>query len=305
MEYFNPDYKKFYNCNFSQLYHSSIPSLTSRPLDEDVFASISEKVADLSINSAHKNFIMADLKKSFFKDLKNADVDYLIIDLYADAIKNLVNFPDGSLLSTFHLNLSEIRPELKYDLISPRDNDDKYFEIFKDGVDKFYLEIQKIIPQEKIILDKGKFPYKWQNEKGQIQYYEKSQINIHKDINYFWDKLNNYFLSKFPNIRVIDLRDTDYMPHQDFPFGASSMHYESGYYREFLNRLNKIVLEDKLEELKLNEETYSKNEREKKELENNLKETNNLMAERLAVSGYLMYKIRNLIDRLKKRLNFD
>ncbi len=153
-----------------------------------------------------ESYIRSDLNKSFFEDLKNANVDYLIIDLYADAVKNLIMFPDGSSLGSFHLNLSELCPDLDFDILSPMDDDNEFFEVFKQSLDKFRDEILKIVPEERIILNKGYFAYKWKNEKGQILDYADHQITFFRDINYFWDKINNYFQYKMPNIKIIDLR---------------------------------------------------------------------------------------------------
>ena len=252
MEYFNPDYKKFYNCTFSQLYHSSIPALASKPLKPDFLENLLKKIDEQNVNSENKNFLMVDVKKSFFQEIKKIEIDYLIIDLYSDAVKNLIRFPDESYIGTFHLDVNKLFPELKYEVISPLDNNEVFFELFKKGVDKFAERILEIIPEENIILNKGNFAYKWQNKKGQIVEYEKNQIKSYKEINYVWDKLNNYFLKKLPKVKIIDMRDTNYIPHYDFPFNSAAMHYESDYYKEFLNRLNKIVLEDKLKQLTIN-----------------------------------------------------
>lgn len=251
MEYFNPDYKKFYECTFSQLYHSSIPALTSKQLNMDILRDISEHLDILNVNAENKNFIKVDMEKSFFKDLKEKDVDYLIIDLYADVVKTLIKFPDGSYIGTFHI--SELAMEHDYELLSPIKDNNKYFEVFKEGLDKFHDEILKIIPEDKIILNRGTFAYEWQDENGKINSFGEVQRDFFNDINSFWDRLNNYFQYKFPNSKVIDLSYTDYTSHQDFPFSSKpipeAMHYESEYYRKFLDLLNKIVLEDKLEEL--------------------------------------------------------
>lgn len=256
MEYFNPDYKKFYNCTFSQLYHSSIPALVSKSLKYDFLEDLLKRLDAQNLNPENKKFLMVDVKKSFFKELKKAEIDYLIIDLYSDAVKNLVMFPDGSFVGTFNLDLGTLLPELKYNIISPFDNNEIFFEIFKRSVDKFIERILEIIPEENIIVNKGHFAYKWQNEKGQIIPYEKNQVNIYKKINYTWDKLNNYLLKKLPNAKIIDMRYTNYIPHYDFPFEPAAMHYESGYYKEFLYKLNKIVFEDTLKLLKIDDSLY-------------------------------------------------
>ena len=262
-DYFNVDYKKFYNCVFSQLYHSSIPSITSKPLNENDLNLILKNLENSDVNPTNKEYILVDLKKTFFSELKKADVDYLVLDFYSDAVKNLFMFPDGSLLGSFHVDLGELCPELEYRVISPRDDDEKIFEIYLEGIDNFAEEILKILPEEKIVLNKGTFAYQHQTENGELIYYNNNQIDLNNDINHFWDKMNNYFLSKFPNAKVIDLSYSDYYPHHDFPFNPAPMHYESAYYREFLNLLNKIVLQDKLREVheNLDETTKSKPEK--------------------------------------------
>lgn len=64
--------------------------------------------------------------------------------------------------------------------------------------------------------------------------------------NHFWDKLDNYVMHLIPKAKVIDLTDTSYIGDATYPFGKSFSHYESGYYKEFLNRLNSLVISDRL-----------------------------------------------------------
>lgn len=47
-----------------------------------------------------------------------------------------------------------------------------------------------------------------------------------------------------PNVNIIDLTNTPFIGDERYPFGKSFSHYESAYYKKFMDRLNSIVLED-------------------------------------------------------------
>lgn len=42
------------------------------------------------------------------------------------------------------------------------------------------------------------------------------------------------------------MTDTKFIGDERYPYGLSYSHYESGYYKEFFNRLLKITYEDQL-----------------------------------------------------------
>src|SRR5690606_18445585 len=100
-----------------------------------------------------------------------------------------------------------------------------------------------ILPQEKIILVLPELTDEYYDKDGVIKKFEgagTSNPDNRKYLNYFWDKLNNYFISKLPNIKLIDMRKTGYIGNENYPFGISPGHYESQYYKEFLNRVLKV-----------------------------------------------------------------
>ena len=63
-----------------------------------------------------------------------------------------------------------------------------------------------------------------------------------------WDEIDNILLQIAPDIRVIDMRNTNYVSDIESPIpgGASPSHYQKFYYKEILDKLNKFVLEDLL-----------------------------------------------------------
>ena len=233
--YFNPDYKDYYDCVLTQ-FHSSIASLMSSPmpLNPVELGNMSER---------NINYLKRDFEKTFFKDLEQAKPEYLIVDLYADAAREMIKFDSGSIVSA-SLLLRETPLYQSFTDISiiSHANNEEYFTEWKKGMDLFAERIKEILPEERIILNKGRFTYKYIDQDKTIKSFGNPEMI--KRNNYFWDRLDNYFLYKLPNARVIDLSDTKYTGHYKHPFGKTYSHYEPGYYKEFINRLNKIVLND-------------------------------------------------------------
>lgn len=233
--YFNPDYKDYYDCILTQ-FHSSIASLTSTPMTLDP-----AELGNMSERNIH--YLKRDFEKTFFTDLEKVKPDYLIIDLYADAAREMIKFNSGSIVSaSLLLRETPLYQSLTDFTIISHANNDEYFTEWKKGMDLFAEKIKEILPEERIILNKGRFTYKYIDQDKTIKSF--GNPNMIKRNNYFWDRLDNYFLYKLPHAQVIDLSNTRYTGHHKHPFGKTYFHYESGYYKEFINRLNKIVLND-------------------------------------------------------------
>lgn len=240
-EYFNPGYKKIYECVYTQ-FHSSIVSLVSKPIafNQEEFKDIKDQ--DI-------NFVETDFKKDFFEKLKASQPDYLIIDLYSDAAKSLIQFSEHQYASaSFIIEKSHFFKNLKNAVIINHNDNSKYFEVFKKALNDFIVKVTEILPESKIILNKGRFTYKYRDINGEIKFFGDQEL-IERN-NYFWDKVDNYFENMLPNVNIIDLTNTPFIGDERYPFGKSFSHYESAYYKKFMDRLNSIVLEDIQTELK-------------------------------------------------------
>lgn len=118
-------------------------------------------------------------------------------------------------------------------------NEKEFFSNWKKSIHIFMEKIKDIIPIENIILNRGRLSEKYYNENGYLT--EFGTKDLIKRNNYYWERLDNLFLSEFPNISCIDLTDKEFYSVMDYPFGFSFSHYESDYYKLFLNELMKII----------------------------------------------------------------
>ncbi|MEC1581273.1 DUF6270 domain-containing protein [Bacillus subtilis] len=235
--FFNPDYKKFYKCCYTQ-FHSSVISLMSDPVDID-FNQFND------VKESDRPWVETDFKKDFFVKLKEAKPDYIIIDFYCDASKPVIRTQENNYVTcNYFIEVSKFLSNWDNIHIINHHENQKYFELWKKNIGKFLDKLKTIIPEDKIILNKGRFAETYYGMDGKIKTFD--DIPMIRRNNYFWDKLDNYFLSIAPSAKVIDLSDTKFIGDERYPYGLSYSHYESDYYREFFNRLLKITSEDQM-----------------------------------------------------------
>ncbi|EAG9260666.1 teichoic acid biosynthesis protein [Listeria monocytogenes] len=227
--FFNPDYKAFFECSFTQ-FHSSIISLMTKP------ANLINLDKYTDIKKSEQSFVEEDWKKELFTNLKNSNSDYFLIDLYPDVIRPVIWLNDETAITlSYVIEQSQLLNDIPYERISDHIDNEAYFNEWKGYADQFIEKLTEIIPANRVILNLGGFTTSYYDEDGKIVTY-KNKMAIEKN-NYFWDRLNNYFLSKLPEAKVIDFSKKGYIGDFNYPFGHSFSHFESPYYKDFLKEL--------------------------------------------------------------------
>ncbi|WP_342490933.1 DUF6270 domain-containing protein [Bacillus sp. FSL R5-0422] len=237
-DYFNPYYKKLYKCSYTQ-FHSNIMSLVSDPVEfnESEFLDCGLKPSDIK-------YIRSDFEKDFFENLIESKAEYLIIDFYVDACREVIQIKENA-----NITLNYLLPRTKYfkqiksKHVISHTNNEEYFDLWKENIKLFVERLLGIMPANKIILNRGRLTTKYLDSNNKINYFPDQDII--KRNNILWDRMEHYLLNLIPKIKIIDMRDTSFVGHYNHPFGKSYAHYESGYYKEFLSKLNEIVLMDK------------------------------------------------------------
>lgn len=240
LDFYNPDYKKFYNVCLTG-FHQSMLSLTSKPAvydEKDIFLPTS--------NTQVEKYAKKTLDKTFFDDLKASNADYLIIDQYVDAQLFIHETIDGAFIpKTSFLELQDAFNKLPIKHIHGTQSE-KRFELYKKHVDLFAEKIKSIMPYKNIVIVRAhattkKFDGKNFSDWGESIPY----INYQKII---WQRNDDYLISKLPGCRVIDMRGDKYYSEKSY-LNFNRNHLNSAYYRDILNNLNKIVLQDLIKKL--------------------------------------------------------
>lgn len=233
-DFFNPDYKNYYQVVYTQ-FHSSIISLVgkSRTYENNYFKTRKPTV---------QQYIKTDFEKDFFNQLKVADPDYLIIDIYIDVQMGVIYFGDGSVIS-----YNSYQAESKYVLdhlnekpvLSTIFNDPNYLENYSRALNLFRNEILKIIPENRIIIHAFDMSEDYKDKNSEIKQYRQSNGNI-AELNEIAVGMQSLLENTFPQAKVLDIRDSKYHGGEDNPLGNMPHHYESEYYKYLLSCLMKI-----------------------------------------------------------------
>ncbi|MBC1251594.1 DUF6270 domain-containing protein [Listeria welshimeri] len=235
--YFNPDYKRFFEVTFTQS-HTSIFSVLSEPYKGVDL----EKYGNMTNNE--RRTVQDDLNKGFFEKLEKSNSDYLLLDFYPDVLRGPLWLEGGEILSlSYIMEQTGILNDLPIKRLLDHSNNDAFFQEWTTYADKFIEKLLTIMPAERIILNKGGFTTKYYDKNGTVQEY-KIKMRIERN-NYFWDRLNNYFLAKVPTAQVIDFTKKPYIGDYYYPFGHSFSHFESGYYKDFFREMIYITEREK------------------------------------------------------------
>ncbi|MGM0902869.1 MAG: DUF6270 domain-containing protein [Bacillota bacterium] len=238
-DYFNPGYKEKYQVVYSQ-FHSAIPSIMSEPIKY-------EGGYFQHYNDTEKVYIQDDLEKHFFHKLDKSKPDFLIIDFYSDIFLDLIVIDSEHIItgnyfirgSEFLLNLPNTTR------IISRENLDPFISLWKKSVSQFADKIKNYIQEDRIILQKARSIDRYYDEDHQIKHF-KNPNNIIDMNNYLYEYLESYFLKLMPNTQVIDLNNSNFIGHHAYPNGNSFNHYEPKFYKEFMNKLDSIVMKSLL-----------------------------------------------------------
>lgn len=236
IDYLNPDYKRFYEVSFTN-FHTSLISLMSEPVVYD-----KEKIEEFT---EHKRVaeLYADMEfsKTFFDELSKSHPDYLIIDLYSDANCAIYQTENKSFITeNFYLKSTELLDQLpKLRRFSV--GNEQRFEMFKNSVIRFREEVQKYLPLNHIILVMSNSSVV-KSENGELS--EWKEAPWIKFSNRIWERNDDCFISQIPECRIINMREKDYISLKESPLTFSRNHFTEDYYKDLLNKINKIVLQD-------------------------------------------------------------
>ncbi|HEM1656664.1 TPA: teichoic acid biosynthesis protein, partial [Listeria monocytogenes] len=108
---------------------------------------------------------------------------------------------NSAITLSYVIEQSQLLNDISYERILDHIDNETYFNEWKGYADQFIEKLTEIIPTDRVILNLGGFTTSYYDEDGEVATY-KNKMAIEKN-NYFWERLNNYFLSKLPEAKVI------------------------------------------------------------------------------------------------------
>lgn len=235
--YFNDNYRDYVNLDYI-FYHSSYVSLMANVIDYDTQ---NMKTRNVDFQRSFDTWAATEFNKTFFEEIACRQPEYLIIDNYADAMCDIVETSEHSYFTlNYFICSANVLNDFSNGRIIRYDSPEKW-ELLTKAIHKFYTKIFKYVPEERIILVKGRFS-EWRIKDNKTILWD--NIDEIRQKNQLWEKIDNYILEHYAKIRVVDMTNTGYVSADDFPLGNSSSHYESGFYKEEFYKLNQVFMED-------------------------------------------------------------
>lgn len=238
MPFFNENYRDYVDLAYI-FYHSSYVSIMSDKIDYDTAG---KKTKDESFQRSFETWAESEFKKDFFINLEKTDPEYLIIDNYADATCNIYETVDKKYFTnSYFINSADIPSDFEGARMLPYDSEEKW-SMLETSIPAFFTEVVKYIPLNRIILVKGRLSEK-RVLNGKIVFWDDVEWTRRK--NHVWEKIDEFIITRYPEIRVIDMTNTKYVSDDNFPLGNTPSHYQAGYYRDLFLEYNKIFIEDR------------------------------------------------------------
>lgn len=230
--YFNPDYKEYFNCVFTQ-FHSSIITIMSEPLTINL-----DRYDDIPLEN--KKFVVADFEKKFWKEMSKNSPDYLVVDLYTDALRSVGWMTvDCAVTISPIVEQSKLLNDLEFEFILDHSNQKKYKEKFRESLIRFKNKVLSFISEEQLILNKGRLAKTYFDEKREIKKFHTPEVI--DEYNQFWEELEEIFIEQFPRSKVINMREMGFIGDVRYPFGLSVSHYQREYYREMFKKVIELT----------------------------------------------------------------
>lgn len=248
-EFFNPDYKSKYRV-VNTMFHTSLVSLFSEKLDKEEM--IDDKYLQYLHSEVLREYIRKDARKIFFDEIRESKPDFLIIDLYQDAVRDLIVFKNNKILSAgINLRESEYLDTIKEkaDIITHSDANE-FLEYWEEAIRKFAKEISKYIDESRIIINAQQSINQYIDSEGNIKNYKSLDQFVQRN-NYFFEYMSKSLINILPKAKIINLNSLNYKAYALHPEGNTPTHYESQYYKDFMSKLDSIVLKVLLKEGKI------------------------------------------------------
>ena len=232
-DYFNPQYKRYIDCVYTQ-FHSTLESCINGTEAPAHFL-------DLYKENPDYQYIETDMKHLFFDQLAEKAPEFLIIDLYADAMVRTIELTNGAHI-TYNYMIKEEQRLRDYVQDWRRDcykDEQMFLSRWVPILDAFMARLSNIIPLNHVILNRGRLSEQYYDDDGTIRNF--GSLDQARRSNYYWEKLDNILLTRYPEVKVLDLTHLPYHSNKNYPFGFSYSHYESKYYQTYFDELIKLL----------------------------------------------------------------
>ena len=117
----------------------------------------------------------------------------------------------------------------------------KFFDEWNRAADSFISFVHQNLPKTKIVIHKARNVAKYEASDGTIKEFSSWPFRMNKH----WEKMDNYFVKNHKCLSL-DVIAENQMGLEAHPWGKLPVHYTLDYYKRFLIKLTRLVLQDKI-----------------------------------------------------------
>lgn len=235
--YFNPNYKNFFHVCFTA-FHNSLISLMSDPIVDKSYL----EIADLKRREVFK-YINIEFEKNLFELIDTFTPKYIVMDNYIDANRPLIKISENQYLTYNSYLSNSIYKRTFEDCVAISPNSLEYKKLYKKAAKKFSYELSKRGLDKKIILIGGRLSeYKENKSTDKVELWDNLDYWV-RPSNQNWNIVDKIFLEEIPVATYVDMRNSKWISSMNPPIrgGASPSHYQTGYYRDILEKIKNAV----------------------------------------------------------------
>lgn len=238
-QYFNPDYKDFFEVLGTQFQSSLIGIAPETKINEEY-----PQETFISQPASVQNSVKNELQNSYFEELKELNPDYLLIDVYGDVDRGVVIFPNGKMITNTNYveYKTEFLQERFFKTLKAVDDFSEYESLFIGAVKNLKNELKKIIPEHKIIFNRIQLATDYINDEGLRRKFGKRAAEI-RNKNMIADHFLTILKKEFPDAIILDNEfNGPYIASAESPDGLNYNHYESKYYKDKMDKLKELIV---------------------------------------------------------------
>lgn len=250
-------------------------------------------------NNRKTEILLYEFNKTFFKELLENDIDYLIFDNYLEIIMGVLYVNNEIMTNnTWDLSYTEFYKNLddKFEF-SICNFPEEYFFIWTKYCDIFFKFLKLYCPNVRVVLNKGRVVYKVLKKDGSVYIDEEFKRKAEK-LNPILDKLDNYIEANF-DVDVFEFDFEHTFADENHMWSLSPVHYTTTFHKSLIYRLADIANKDNFKSIEVPNKPIILDEKFKNELHQlNLQSKlfiNNLKYEKLKDEHKKIKKLLSLV----------
>ena len=199
-----------------------------------------KNIDDSKNNGFWQDIFVKELRKEYVDQIISLKPEVIVLDFYSDVINGVLRIDNHSYITDKTRRWESIPffSQLKKDCLKSYDNFSAYFSLWKNSYYEFAKVIRDGLPGTLVIVNSCRCMHQYEKD-GRVLEYKTSKLPDIKKLNHIWEQFDRY--AENCGAKIISYQN-EYLLDPNYIFGGLwVVHYENKFYRDFFEKLNKIL----------------------------------------------------------------